>query len=199
MKLTNVSLHIFNFLTFSIDFVGSTETWHEDATSPSLVSASLSSYSFIELARSPTKPFSSSHSAYRSISLFSESIFSASNIHYPSYSTFECLFSSFESSPNFTFVIALIYRPPTSSFPLFFEEFSVLTENLYMHSSLFLGDFPMLNNNKFNFYFLKLDKIFDLFNLTQHVNFPTHTAGNTLAYVIFSFFTKLSISSSDLN
>ena len=128
----NKSLHIFNLLT-SIDFLGLTETWHEDATSPSLLSASPSFHSFIELARSPTKPFSSSHSSYGGISLFYKSTFSAFNIHYPSYSSFECLFSSFKSPSNFTFVIALIDRPPTSPLPLFLEEFSVLTDTLYMH------------------------------------------------------------------
>ena len=117
---------------------GLTETWHEDATSPSLLSASPSSYSFIELAGSPTKPFSSSHSSHGGSSLFYKSTFSAFKTHYPSYSTFECLFSSFKSPSNFTFVIALIHRPPSSSLPLFLEEFSVLTETLYMHSSLFL-------------------------------------------------------------
>ena len=59
-SLNKKSLHIFNLLTFSyIDFLVLTETWHEDATSASLLSASLSSYSFIELARCLTKPFSS--------------------------------------------------------------------------------------------------------------------------------------------
>ena len=136
-SLNNKSLHIFNLLTSSIDFLGLTDTWHEGATSPSLLPASPSFHSFIELARSPTKPFSSSHSAYGGISLFYKSTFSAFNIHYPSYSLFECLFSSFKSPSNFTFVIALIYTSPTSSLPLFLEEFSVLTECLYMHSSLF--------------------------------------------------------------
>ena len=49
-------------------------------------------------------------------------------------------------------------------------------------------------NNKLNPYSLKLDYIFDLFNLTQHAHFPTHTAGNTLDYIISSSFTKPSIS-----
>ena len=50
-----------------------------------------------------------------------------------------------------------------------------------MHFSLFfiLADYNILHNNKLNPYSSKLDIIFDLFNLTQHVIFPTHTAGNT--------------------
>ena len=134
-----MNLHNFNLLTSSsIDFLGLTETWHEDAPSPSLLSAFPSSYSFIELARSPTEPLSFSHSFYGGISLFYKSTFCASNIHYPSHPTFEFIFSIFKFPSNFTFVIALIHRPPTSSLPLFLEEFSVLTETLYMHSSFFL-------------------------------------------------------------
>ena len=59
-SLNNKSLHIFNLLTSSSnDFLGLTETWREDATSPSSLPAYPLSYSFVELARSPTKPFSS--------------------------------------------------------------------------------------------------------------------------------------------
>ena len=79
------TLHILNLLTSSsMDFFGLTETWPENTTSPSLLSAPPSFYSFIELARSLTKPFSSFHSAYGGISLFYKSTFSASNIHYSS-------------------------------------------------------------------------------------------------------------------
>ena len=65
-----------------------------------------------------------------------------------------------------------------------------------MHSSLFciLGDFNILHNNKLNPYSLKLNNIFDLFNPTQHANLTTHTAGNTLDYIISSSFTKPPIS-----
>ena len=117
--------------------------------------------------------------------MFYKSTFSASNIHYSSYSTFECLFSSFKFPSYFTFVIALIYKPPTSSLPLFFEEFLVLSETLYIRLSLFfiLGDFNILHENRLNFYFSKLDDILDLSNLIQHANFPTHTAGNPFDYV----------------
>ena len=125
MSLNNKFLHIFAFLTFfSIDFLGLTETWHEEDTSPSLLSASSSSHSFIELARSSLKPFFSFHSSYNGISLFYKSTFSASNIYYTSYFTFKCLFSSFKFS-NSTFVIALLHRHPTSFLPFFLEEFSV--------------------------------------------------------------------------
>ena len=40
-SFNNKSVHIFNWLTFTfIQFSGLTETWHDDATSPSLFSTS---------------------------------------------------------------------------------------------------------------------------------------------------------------
>ena len=111
--------------------------------------------------------------------------------------------TSFKSPSKFTLVIALIHRPPPSSvlppssLPIFLEDFSVLTETLYMHSFLFLFweiHFNIPHNKKLTHFSLKLDNLFDLFNLTQHVNIPTHTAGNTLDYIISSSFTKPSIS-----
>ena len=58
----------------------------------------------------------------------------------------------------------------------------------------FLKDFNISHNNKVHSYSSKIDSIFDLFNFTQHAHFPTHTAGNTLDYIISSSFTKPSIS-----
>ena len=97
---------------------------------------------------------------------------------------------------NFTFFITLIYRPPTSSLSLFLEIFFVLTETPYIHSSFFLilGDFNIPHNNKLNPYSSRLDNVFGLFNLIQHDNFSTHTAGNTFDYIVYSSFTKSSIS-----
>ena len=73
-------------------------------------------------------------------------------------------------------VIALIYRPPSSSLPLFLEEFSLLTETLYMHSSLFfiLGDFISPHNNKLNPYSLNI--IFLIF-LILHILIIFHSLG----------------------
>ena len=65
-----------------------------------------------------------------------------------------------------------------------------------MHSSpnYIMGDFNILYYNKLNPYSLKLDNIFDLFNLTKHATFPTHTAENTFDYIISFSFSKPSIS-----
>ena len=42
-----------------------------------------------------------------------------------------------------------------------------------------LGDFNIFHNNKLNPCSLKLDTIFNFFNLTQHPSFPTYLARNT--------------------
>ena len=85
---------------------------------------------------------------------------------------------------NFTFVIALIHRPPTSSFPLFLEEFSVLTGTLYTHSSLFfiLGDFDIPHHNRLNLYYLKQD-IFLIFLISHNMLIFQHTLLGTLLLI----------------
>ena len=126
----------------------------------------------------------SSHSSYGGISLFYKSTFSASNIHYASYSTIDCLFSSFKSPSNFTFFIALIHRPPSSSLPLFLEEFSVSTETLYMHFSPFfiLGDFNIPHYNRLNLYSLNLDNIL-IFPISHNMLLFQHKLPETLLII----------------
>ena len=75
-SLNNKSFYISDLITtHSPDFLALTETWHEDATSPSLVTATPLNYSFLELARPPTIPLSSSHSMYILWGLFILQIF----------------------------------------------------------------------------------------------------------------------------
>ena len=59
--MNNKSFKISDLITtHSPDFQALTENWPEDATSPSLVCNTPLNYSFLELARPPTKPLSSS-------------------------------------------------------------------------------------------------------------------------------------------
>ena len=118
---------------------------------------------FIELVRSHTKPIFSPHSSYKGLFKNYKSTFSASNIYYSFYSTFMCLVSSFQYFSNFTFVIALIYRPPTSSLPLFFAKFSVLIETIY---AFIICDFNIPHDNTLNLYSLKLDNFRTFLNYT---------------------------------
>ena len=87
-SINNKSFYISDIITtHSPDFLDLTETWHEDATSPSLVTATPLNYSFL----------SSSHSTYGGVCLFYKSSFSASRHSSFKFISFECLVSSFKA------------------------------------------------------------------------------------------------------
>ena len=103
----------------------------------------------------------------------------------PKISSFEaiCVQLSISSS---SFILLSVYRPPTSSIPVFLSEFSSLLEELVSSPSeiLIAGDF--------NFHVDTPDlaptssflSLLESFDLTQHVNFPTHKLGHTLDLLI---------------
>ena len=198
-SINKKSFYILDLLSsHSPDFLALTETWHEDANSPSLISATPFNYSFLELARPPTKPLSSLHSTYGGVCLFFKSSFSASR-HSFKFTSFECLVTSFKASRN-SFSIVVIYRPPSSSLlPLFLDEFYSLVESLYSFSIPFyiVGDFNIHFNDKSNYYTLKFMDVLLLFNLSQHCTFPTIRTGNTIDFLISSSFCRLNNISAD--
>ena len=56
-SLNNKFIHVFNLLSDSnLHFLALSETWHESASSPSLISACPPFYSFLKLARAPFFP-----------------------------------------------------------------------------------------------------------------------------------------------
>ena len=67
-SLNNKFTHVFNLLSDSnLDFLALSETWHEAASSPSLISACPLSYSFLELTHALQNPLSTSFSTYGGI------------------------------------------------------------------------------------------------------------------------------------
>ena len=190
-SINSKSLYISDLISSnSLDLFAVTETWHESASSPSLITAAPKGFSFLESARPPLDPLSSRHSCYGGICLFYRSLFSvsvdSSSFHFD---TFECLFTAFKFN-SFNFNLVILYRPPSSSLPHFLDDFHQLCESLYSLSLPFyiLGDF----NIPINSYVLKFLDILSTFNLTQHCNFPTYRLGNTLDFFISSSYSKIS-------
>ena len=141
-SLNNKFIHVFNLLSDSnLDFLALSETWHESASSPFLISACPPSYSFLELARAPQIPLSTSFSTYGRICLFYKSTFFFSKTSHPNFKSFES-FVSFFKFGTLTLFIAVIYPPP-SSLSSFINNFYALLEFLYTLSSFFyiVGDF----------------------------------------------------------
>ena len=191
-SLNNKFIHVFNLLSDSnLDFLALSETWHKPASSPSLISTCPPSYSFPELARALQNHLSTSHSTYEGICLFYKSIFSSSKTSHPNFKSFESFVSSFKFGTP-TLFITVIYRPPSFSLSSFINAFSALLEFLYILSSLFyiVGDFNIQFNIKTNFYTNKFLKLLELFNLSQHCHFPSHSSGNTIDFLITASFIK---------
>ena len=190
-SLNNKFIYVFNLLSYSnLDFLALSETWHESSSSPSLISACPPSYAFLELARAPQNPLSTSFSPYGGICLFYKFTFSSSKTSHPNFKSFESFVSSFKFG-TLTLFIAVIYRPP-SSFSSFINDFSALLEFLYTLSSSFyiVGDFNIQFNIKTNFYTNKFLELLELFNLSQHCHFPSHSSGKTIDFLITSSFIK---------
>ena len=183
-SLNNKFIHVFKLLSDSnLDFLVLSETWHESASSPSLISACPPSYSFFELARASQNPLSTSFFTYGGICLFYKSTFSSSKTSHPNFKFFESFVSSFKFG-TLTLFIAVIYRPPSSSLSSFINDFSALLEFLYTLSFPFyiVGDFNIQFNIKTNFYTNKFLELLELFNLSQHCHFPSHSSATPLIF-----------------
>ncbi len=94
-------------------------------------------------------------------------------------------------------IIILLYRPPKA----FLNFFSQLSELLTLACSTSL---PVLLLGDFNIHVdvvcpitTQLLSVFDCFNLSQHVHFPTHSCGHSLDLICSSGVGICSISSSD--
>ena len=90
-----------------------------------------------------------------------------------------------------SFSFLTIYRPPpstrhTSTFTDFLSEFSALLETLLPLSPehIITGDFNIHVNNPSNPQATNFIDLLNSFDLHQHVNFPTHSSGNTLDLLI---------------
>ena len=137
-SLNNKFIHVFNLLSDSnLHFLALSKTWHESASSPSLISPCPPSYSFLELARALQNPLSTSFSIYRGICLFYKSTFSSSKIFHPNFKSFKFFVTSFKFG-TLTLFIAVIYRPPSSSLSSFISDFCALLQFLYTLSSPFI-------------------------------------------------------------
>ena len=96
-SLNKKSLCIFDLVSANdLDLFLLTETWHESASSPSLLASIPQGFSFVEQARPPLHPLSSLHSSYGGICLLFKSSYSVSLNSSIKFSSFECLFTSID-------------------------------------------------------------------------------------------------------
>ena len=82
--------------------------------------------------------------------------------------------------------LCLLYRYPEGSVLTFFEDLSNVIERTIISSNelLILGDFNIKADLCDSVEALTFSDFLDLFNLKNHVNFPTHNRGHTLNLVL---------------
>ncbi|MDW0252368.1 MAG: reverse transcriptase family protein, partial [Nitrososphaeraceae archaeon] len=125
------------------------------------------------------------------LALIYRSSIKMSKILLPNCSSFEslCIRCTTTAKPSLSFILLMIYRPPSSSKSDFISDFSSVLEDLATSPSelIITGDFNVhvdQPNCSFSSSFLNL---LDVFSLTQHVTFPTHSSGHTLDLIITRF------------
>uniref|UniRef100_A0A667WJC6 Reverse transcriptase domain-containing protein n=1 Tax=Myripristis murdjan TaxID=586833 RepID=A0A667WJC6_9TELE len=120
------------------------------------------------------------------VACINKNAFKCSPVSFGCFTSFEIL--SFIIRNNLPFLCVLIYRPP-KLISGFIQDFSELLSVIMLKYDrvLILGDFNIHvccpSSSPFAVDFIKL---LDSFNLTQHVNFPSHSKGHTLDLVISS-------------
>ena len=82
--------------------------------------------------------------------------------------------------------IIVVYRPPSSSFTDFIQEFSSLMESACVSKGrlLIVGDFNIHVDNSSDAKANQFKEVLDSFNMTQHVNEKTHKGKHTLDLII---------------
>ena len=109
----------------------------------------------------------------------------ASKISFPVFTSFESMVTNFCTSSG-SFLVATIYRPPSSSLATFMTEFSTFLSDLCTRSSnpLISGDFNLHIDDNNGPYVLPFLLLLESFGLKQHVSFPTHSSGHTLDLIV---------------
>ena len=112
-----------------------------------------------------------------------------------SFTSFEHASVLLQSRP-LPFKVVVIYRPPSSKFSCFLEEFSSLIEILHQQKTSFIlmGDFNIHVDISTDAKSKRFLELLDSFNLVQHIKIATHTHGHTLDLVISQKEDILSIS-----
>ena len=82
--------------------------------------------------------------------------------------------------------VAVVYRPPSSSLPVFCEEFTSLLEEIALQDTdlLISGDFNIHWDNQENPQICEFRSILSAFGLEQRVTQPTHIKGHIIDYII---------------
>ena len=176
----------------NIDALALTETWFHDDDYDMVDIGTLcaNGYSFVHNPRS--------HGRGGGVGLLFNNTLRVNTTICEEYETFEIMDVRIKNKGCLR--VFVIYRPPESTYALFYEEFSRLLEKtLAVHPGpvIFIGDFNFHVDDPNDYQAKRFTELLRSFDLKQHVNGITHKDGHTLDLVITrsddSLIRKLSI------
>ena len=173
-----------------MDFLFLTETWLSPDCPPSIPnSLTPSNYSFLQVSRPSGRG--------GGIAAIFKSKYSVSSINKTTFSSFEHMLLRLTCGIK-SYHFLIVYRPPSSSKPLFLSDFALLLEDLASSPSEFvaMGDFNLHLDDPDDSYSTSFKTLLETFDLKQHISSSTHTSGHILDLLITK--TTSSISSSGL-
>ena len=173
-----------------MDFLFLTETWLSPDCPPSIPnSLTPVNYSFLQVPRPSGRG--------GGIAAIFKSKYSVTSITKTTFSSFEHMLLRLSCGIK-SYHFLIVYRPPSSSKPLFLSDFALLLEDLASSPSEFvaLGDFNLHLDDPDDSYSTSFKTLLETFDLTQHISSSTHTSGHILDLLITK--STSSISSSGL-
>ena len=110
----------------------------------------------------------------------------AKHISGKQFTSFEHTIVKIKMENNSNLTLITIYRLLFIPTNVFLKEFIILLEMFSASSEMFVlaGDVNIHLDNNNDIYTKQLNDIFQMFNLKQHVNFPTHNLGHTIDIVV---------------
>src|SRR5882757_5198904 len=164
---------------YKLDILTLSETWFTKNTLPSILNSFIpNGYSLLQIPRLSDKSGGGVAVIYRTF-------LKATIIQNQTFSSFESIGLKFTIS-NSSVDLYTIYRPPSSSNTPFLSEFSNLLEDLISNPSeiIFLGDFNIHVDTPTESCSASFLTLLETYNLSQHIDFPTHIKGHTLDLLI---------------
>ena len=172
---------IYEIISDGLDILVLTESWHGSSDDISLRLGMPSGYSFVDYVR-PHDPF------HGGIVIYFRSTFKYVQIELPLLKTFEIIaLKLFINKANI--ILLAIYRPGSAPVcSLFFQELVLVLEHVSTLSTYLLlaGDFNVHVERQHDPHTSSLIKIFDMFQLHNWVNEPTHALGGILDLIVSS-------------
>ena len=116
------------------------------------------------------------------IAIINNSRFNIKNNILPNFTSCESISYRLLNTSSFIDII-LIYRPLSSSFVTFLSEISIIFDSISISNCIILDDIN-IQSHKTSYQSNLFNDLLFSNSMHQHINFPTHTSGNTIDVII---------------